>query len=154
MDMEQRTANNVNQIGAQLRQLCSALPTCQALDPQLQGVREEALADLYITLQDLSSLYYEARLQSRGGAPVTSPQAARSAAVSSSGRALADYLFAHPDRCDETLRSLGGEFPSAEKQGVFKKPASKPEISDFANVPVFKTDLPNGSSNERLSRTG
>ena len=63
MDKGQQTADDTSDLGAQLRQLCGALPSCQALDPQLNSVREEALADLYVTLQDVSSLYYEARLQ-------------------------------------------------------------------------------------------
>lgn len=152
MDMEQRTANQMSQLGAQLRQLCGALPNCHALDPQLQTVREEALADLYVTLQDLSRLYYEARLQSRGQTTSQSSTPAKPSAAASSGRALADYLFAHPDRCDETLRSLGGEFAEAERSSVFKKHAAKPDLSDFDHAPVFKTNLPNASTNEHLSR--
>lgn len=152
MHMEQRTANEMSDLGAQLRQLCGALPDCRALDPQLEGVREAALADLYVTLQDLTSLYYEARLLSQAGPKAS--QSLRAAAASSSGRALADYLFAHPDRCDETLRSLGGEFAVGEKADVFKKPTPKPTLSDFTEVPVFKTSGSGGATNERLSRKG
>jgi len=118
----------------------------------LEGVREAALADLYVTLQDLTSLYYEARLLSQAGPKAS--QSLRAAAASSSGRALADYLFAHPDRCDETLRSLGGEFAVGEKADVFKKPTPKPTLSDFTEVPVFKASGSGGATNERLSRKG
>lgn len=144
--MQQGTANEFSQLGQQLRKLCEVLPSCRALDPAVQSAREEALADLYVTLQDVSGLFYQARSRFTPGQPQPS---------SASVKALADYLFAHPDRCDETLRSLEGvevDWATAAVKGA--TPRSTPQTASAVANHSWHPPTPTPASNDRLSRTG
>lgn len=145
--MQQGTANEFSQLGQQLRKLCEVLPSCRALDPAIQSAREEALADLYVTLQDVSGLFYQARSRATPGQPQPS---------SASVKALADYLFAHPDRCDETLRPLEGvevDWATATVKGSTPRPIGQTVSSSVGN-PTWPASTPTPASNDRLSRAG